>query len=79
MPRFFFHLHDEFDVPDDLGTDFPSLDTAVAYASRQIRYLAGHTVIETARIVLGHRIDIEDEHGAVLDSVLFRDVIDVVD
>ena len=79
MPRYFFHLHDDLDIPDDLGADLPSLDGAIAYACRQARHLAGQMVIETGRIVLGHRIDIEDENGVVLDSVHFRDVIKVED
>ena len=79
VPRFYFHLHDDMDVPDDLGVELPSLESAIAYAFDQTRHLAGQMVIETGRLALGHRIDVEDENGTVLDSVEFRDVIKVED
>ena len=79
MPRFYFHLHNDMDVPDDLGVELPSLESAIAHAFDQARRLAGEMVKETGRIALDHRIDIEDENGSVLDSVQFRDVVKVED
>lgn len=77
VPRFYFHLHDDMDVPDDLGVDLPSLEAAIAHACEQVRHLAGQRVIEAGKLALSDRIDIEDENGTVLDSVQFRDVIKV--
>lgn len=65
------------DVPDDLGVELPSLEAAIAHAFDQVRRLAGEMLMETGRIVLDHRLDIEDENGVVLDQVQFRDVIRV--
>lgn len=65
------------DVPDDLGVELPSLEAAIAYAFEQVRHLAGQRVVETGKLALNDRIDIEDENGTVLDSVQFRDVIKV--
>jgi hypothetical protein len=79
MPRFYFHLHNDIDIPDDLGVDLPSFDAAIAHGLDEARHLASQIVLETGRIVLSHRIDIEDEDGTVLDSVQFGDVLKVED
>lgn len=79
MPRFYFHLYNDMDVPDDEGEDLPDLAAARAYADRQIRALAGEMAKQEGRIPLWHRIDIEDEQGAVLDVVHFRDVVRIED
>ncbi len=77
MPRFYFHLYDDLDVPDDEGTDLPDLAAALASASRQARELIAETVKQQGRIVLNHRIDIKDEHGTLIESVEFRDVVTI--
>jgi hypothetical protein len=77
VPQFYFHLYNDMDVPDDEGEDLPDLHAARAYADRQARALVGESAKQEGRIVLWHRIDIEDEQGAVLDVVHFRDVVQV--
>ena len=79
MPRFYFHLINDMDVPDDEGMDFPDLVSARARAVEQARGLIGELAKTEARIVLHHRIDIEDEQGAVLDTVHFRDIVSIED
>ena len=77
MPRFYFHLFNDEDVPDREGTDLPDADAAGAYASKLALFEAGEAVKRSGRIVLSHRIDIEDqEHCAVL-TVWFRDVVQI--
>jgi hypothetical protein len=73
MPRFYFHLHNDIDVPDEEGKDFAVLADARAYALVQVRHVAGETAKDTGRIVLSHRIDIEDAEQRVLDTVRFGD------
>ena len=77
MPRYYFHLHNDVDVPDDEGTDLPDLAAARAYAVKQAQQLIGETVKDQARIVLSHRIDVEDEQHSVVATVQFRDVVKV--
>ena len=77
MPLFFFHLHDDVDVPDLEGQEFADLTAATAFATDQARELAGQLIKEQGRVVLSHRIDIEDEKGAVLATVRLRDVVTV--
>ena len=64
MARFFFHLHDDLDVPDEEGAELPDLGAACAHAQRSARSLMCGTLAEDSRISLHHRIDIEDERGA---------------
>jgi hypothetical protein len=75
MPHYFFHLRNDLDVPDPEGRDLPDLDTAREKARREARILIGELAKEQGRIVLHHRIDIEDEKGVMLDTVLFSDVV----
>lgn len=79
MPRFYFHLHNDLDVPDEEGKELSDLNAARAYASEQARGLLGELAKEEGRIVLHHRIDIEDEQRVVLQTVFFREVVTVED
>jgi hypothetical protein len=67
------------DVPDEEGIELPDLHTARVQATGQARGMIGEMAKTDARVVLSHRIDIEDEQGQVLDSVVFRDIISVED
>jgi hypothetical protein len=75
VPRFFFHLCDDVDVPDDEGVELPDLAAAREHARRQVLNLIGENVKEQGRIVLHHRLDIEDEQGAVLEALRFGDIL----
>jgi hypothetical protein len=77
VPRFYFHLHNSMDVPDDEGADLPSLDFARAHCLRLVRVTFAETAKSEGRIVLHHRIDIENEQGRVLDTVHFGDAVRV--
>lgn len=79
MPRFYFHLINDIDVPDLEGVELPDIDAARAQAATQARGMIGEMTKTEGRIVLHHRIDIEDEDGTVLASVIFGDVITVED
>lgn len=77
VPRFYFHLHNDLDVPDQEGQSLSDLQAARDWAACQARILAGEMAKEEGRVVLHHRIDIEDSEGRVLSSVSFRDVLQV--
>jgi hypothetical protein len=79
VPRFYFHLRNDMDVPDEEGREFPDLDAARASALDLGRFEVSEMVKTEGRVVLHHRIDIEDEQGRMLDSVPFRDVLSVED
>lgn len=77
MPRYYFHLLNDMDVPDHEGVELPDLAAARRTAIEQALGMIGEEAKTQARIVLSHRIDIEDEDGRVLDTVVFRDIIGV--
>ena len=75
VPRYYFHLHNDVDAPDPDGSELRNLEEARAVALRDARFSAGQSVKDMGHIVGGHRIDIEDENGTVLDTVYFRDAV----
>lgn len=77
MPRFYFQLYDDVDVPDDEGVELADLESARAYAVKCARVTFAEMAKDEGRVVLHHRIDIEDERRSVLDTVHFRDAVRV--
>jgi len=75
MPRFYFHLIDDYDAPDDNGVELPDLRAARQHAKHLVLFTASETVKSDGKLVLEHRIDIEDAAGNVLDTVRFMDVV----
>ena len=75
MPKFFFHVRDDMDVPDDEGAELADIEAAREYAAQSARVLMSETLRDDGRITLSHRIDIEDDKGGVVASVPFRDAV----
>jgi hypothetical protein len=73
MPMFFFHVRDSLDCQDVDGQDLPDVAAARAKAVMETRQLMSETLKCEGRITLGHRIDVEDEHGTLVARVYFRD------
>ncbi len=79
MPRFYFHLHNDVETPDHEGVELCDLDAAFVHAVRLVRFTFGEHAKDEGRVVLHHRIDIEDKDGAVLRSVRFGEAVTVED
>jgi hypothetical protein len=79
VARFYFHLHDDSDVPDEEGVELPDLQAARALALQLARVTFAETAKDEGRVVLHHRIDVEDENGVVLDTVRFGEAVKVED
>lgn len=77
MPRYFFHLHNDVDCPDDEGVEFADLEAARSHALRTVRFTAGETVKDYGHIIGDHHLDIENGDGQVLDTVYFRDAVKI--
>ena len=77
MPRFYFHLLNDVDAPDEEGKELADLDAAREHARRNIRFTAAESLKEQGRVVLSHRIQIEDGGGNLLDTVFFSDVLNI--
>ena len=77
MPVFYFHLLNDVDAPDDEGKELPDIEAAMQHARRFARFTAADTLKADGRIVLSHRINVEDGTGSVLGTVTFGDVVKV--
>jgi hypothetical protein len=77
MPRFFFHLHNTVHVPDDEGTDFPSLEDARIKAVEAARGVMAEDIVEAGHITLSHRITIANAAGDELLELPFRLCLEV--
>lgn len=77
MARYFFHLLNDVDAPDNEGKELPNLEAAREHACRNIRFTAGEIIKERGDLVLSHRIQIEDAERNVLDTIYFRDVLNI--
>lgn len=79
VPRFYFHLHDDFDVRDEEGLQLMDAAAARAAGRLQARRLIGELVKEQGRIALHHSIRIEDENGKLVEVITFRDIVRIED
>jgi hypothetical protein len=77
VPRFYFHVRDDLDAPDDEGAELSDLGTAWKHACHSARSLMCETLIGEGRITLHHCIDIQDEQRKVLATVRFSDAVTV--
>ncbi len=77
MPLFYFHLHNDEDVPDPSGKELADVGAARAHAVSMARFEISEAATRDGRIVLPHRIDVEDGTGAVLATVRFGDAVKV--
>ena len=77
MPKFFFHLHNDIEVHDHVGTELASINEARAKAVTAARGVMAEDIVEAGHITLSHRITIEDEAGAKLLELPFRTCVEV--
>jgi hypothetical protein len=77
VPKFYLHLRNDVDAPDEEGVELPDLEAARQTAAANARFTLGQVALDEGKINFEHRIDIEDESGEVLESVYFRDVVKV--
>ena len=77
MPLYFFHLHNDIDVSDNEGQELPDLEAARAYATKQVRALIGESARTNGRIILNHRLDIEDQAHNIVATVRYADVLTI--
>ena len=77
VPRYYFHLLNDVDAPDADGVELPNLVAAREHAIGSAVFTASETLKEQGRVVLDHRIIIEDANGRALDTVWFTDAIKI--
>ena len=76
MPRFYFHLFNDTQVPDPEGIELPDATVALQRAVSAARAMAAESVRE-GHLILSHRIEVSDETGASGATVHFGDVVEI--
>ena len=76
MPRFYFHLHNDIEAPDEEGLELPDLEAARSEAIRTGRELVAEAV-RNGQVNLSHWIEIQDESGAQVLAVSFGDTVKI--
>lgn len=77
MAKLYLDLHEcGTVVSDDEGQDFPNLETARIKAVEAARGVMADEVLH-GQLCLGCCIEIRDESGATVATILFRDVLKV--
>ena len=74
VSTYFFHLYDDAVVRDEDGQELPDIAAAHREAIRNARHIACAEILE-GHLNLKHRIEVEDEHGTVIATVRFEDVL----
>ena len=79
MPRFYLHLRDSTDeLLDPEGTELVNVEAAAARALREARCIISDEV-KGGQLKLAQRIDVEDQAGALVYSLAFRQAVEIVD
>ena len=76
MPHYYFHLHNHVGARDEEGQDLPDLAAAREEAIRGARDLMAEG-IKQGEVELDDWIEVQDESGAQVLAVQFRDAVDV--
>jgi hypothetical protein len=76
MSRYFFHVHDDVVASDEDGIELPDAEAARLEAIAGLRSLAADQVKE-GRLDLRHFIEIEDEAGAPVATIVLGDIVRV--
>ena len=75
MPRYYFNIYEQGRlIPDQEGTEFPTVKAAREEAEASARELLADA-LRAHKEVDGKRIEIVDADGAVVETVLVRDVL----
>ena len=74
MYRYHINLFDDWVVIDEEGCDLPDLAAAKARAISGGRGVMAEHLLAGRPLNLDHRLEITDEHGAVLAVLYFREL-----
>lgn len=77
MPRFYFHLHNSIEVPDEDGMEMASVDHAKEEATRAARAIMAEDIRAIGQITLSHHIRITNELGEDEMVLPFRACVEV--
>lgn len=77
MPRFFFHLYNSVEVPDETGLELPSVASAKEQATQAARAIMAEDIRTIGAITLSHHILIANEQGLEEFVLPFRACVEI--
>jgi hypothetical protein len=77
MARYFFHTHHDVETLDAIGRELMSHESAWHHAVAEARAAAASEVKALGTLSLSHRIEVTDEQGTVVTTVLLADAVRV--
>jgi hypothetical protein len=75
MPRFFFHIADGEQFPDEEGIILPDIRAAIQVAAAGAREIVAEDLKQGNGLPQNERIEIEDESGQIVATVTFREAV----
>jgi hypothetical protein len=75
MPRFFFHIADGEQFPDEEGIILPDIRAAIQVAAAGAREIVAEDLKQGNGLPQYERIEIEDESGQIVATVTFREAV----
>jgi hypothetical protein len=76
VPRYFFHLFNDVDTPDEEGRELPDAESARIAAQEDARTMAAESV-RAGHLDVSHSVEVTDESGQHLFSVTFGEVVEI--
>jgi hypothetical protein len=76
VPRFFFHVFDDAEMLDDEGLELADAEAARGAALAGARSMICDQ-IKNGRLILHHRVEVEDAAGAPVLRLAFGDAIQI--
>ena len=76
MPRYYFNLYNEETALDPEGVELPDNDAAIEQGIVSARAMAADSVCK-GHLILNHRIEIVREDGRTIETIHFRDAVQV--
>ena len=76
MPRYFFHIYDDIVMKDDEGLELADAEAARDQALKGAREMMCEQMRQ-GRLSLHHRIEIEDEAGAIVLRLGFGEAVTI--
>lgn len=77
MARYFFHISNDEEVPDEEGSEIADDSAAVEWAKREVHFWAAESIKAHSHLVLHHKIVVTRENGEEVATIRFGDVIAV--
>jgi hypothetical protein len=76
VPRFFFQIFDDAVIRDDEGIELADAEAARRAALAGARAMMCDQLVK-GRLSLNHRIEVEDEKGMAVLTLLFREAVEI--